>query len=53
MYEITGSTESNAMQNKISNDSPVGKALLKHQVGETVKVAAPDGEYKLLIKEIF
>ena len=53
VYEITGSTESNAMQNKISNDSPVGKALLKHQVGETVKVAAPDGEYKLLIKEIF
>lgn len=53
VYEITGSTESNAMENKISNDSPVGKALLKHKVGETVKVAAPDGEYKLLIKEIF
>ena len=53
VYEITGSTESNAMENKISNDSPVGKALLKHKVGESVKVAAPDGEYKLVIKEIF
>ena len=53
VYELTGSTESNAMENKISNESPVGKALLKHKVGETVKVAAPDGEYKLTIKEIF
>ena len=53
VYEITGSTESNAMENKISNESPVGKALLKHKKGETVKVVAPDGEYKLTIKEIF
>ena len=53
VYEITGSTESNAMENKISNESPVGKALLKHKVGEVVKVVAPDGEYKLAIKEIF
>ena len=53
VYEITGSTESNAMENKISNESPVGKALLKHKVGEAVKVVAPDGEYKLVIKEIF
>lgn len=53
VYEITGTTESNAMENKISNESPVGAALLRHKVGETVKVVAPDGEYKLLIKEIF
>lgn len=52
VYEITGSTESNAMENKISNESPVGAALLKHKVGDTVKVAAPDGEYKLVVKEI-
>ena len=51
-YEITGTTESNAMQNKISNESPVGAALLKHKVGETVKVVAPDGEYKLKIMAI-
>ena len=53
VYEITGSTESNAMENKISNESPVGKALLKRKVGDVVKVVAPDGEYKLAIKEIF
>ena len=52
-YEITGSTEANAMQNKISNDSPVGAALLKRKVGDVVKVNAPDGEYKLVIKNIF
>ena len=53
VYEITGSTESNAMENKISNESPVGKALLKHKVGDVVKVVAPDGEYKLHVREIF
>ena len=53
VYEITGSTESNAIENKISNESPVGAALLKHKVGDTVKINAPDGEYKLLIKELF
>ena len=40
------------MENKISNESPVGKALLKHKVGEAVKVLAPDGEYRLIIKQI-
>ena len=53
VYEITGTTEANAMINKISNESPVGSALLRHKVGEVVKVAAPDGEYKLKIMEIF
>ncbi len=53
VYEITGSTEANAMLNKISNESPVGAALLKHKVGDEVKVVAPDGEYKLVIREIF
>ena len=51
-YEITGSTEANAMENKISNESPVGAALLKRKVGDVVKVNAPDGEYKLIIKNI-
>ena len=52
-YEITGSMESDPMANKISNESPVGKALIKHKEGETVKVVAPDGEYRLTIKKIF
>lgn len=53
VYEITGTLEANAMENKISNESPVGAALLRHKVGETVKVNAPEGEYKLQIREIF
>ena len=51
-YEITGTMEANAMINKISNDSPVGSALLKHKVGDIVKINAPDGEYKLKIMQI-
>ena len=52
VYEITGSTEANAIENKISNESPVGSALLKHKVGDVVTVVAPDGNYKLRIDEI-
>ena len=52
-YEITGSMEANAMENKISNDSPVGSALLKRKVGDVVKVTCPNGEYNLVIKAIF
>ena len=51
-YEITGSTEADPMNNKISNESPVGSALLGHEVGDTVKVKMPDFEFELLIKEI-
>ena len=52
VYEITSSTEADPMNNKISNESPVGAALLGHKVGDTVKVKMPDFEYELLIKNI-
>ena len=51
-FKIVGSTEANSLQNKISNESPVGAALLKHKVGEEVLINAPDGAYKLKIVEI-
>lgn len=51
-YEITGTLEANPMENKISNESPMGKALLKRKKGDRVKVNAPDGEYVIVIKEI-
>ncbi len=51
-YEITGTTEANAMLNKISNESPVGKALLGQKVGEVVTVHAPEGKYELKIEKI-
>ncbi len=51
-YTIMGTTEADAMKNVISNESPVGAALLRHKKGETVTVKAPDGEYKLKIIKI-
>ncbi len=51
-YTIKGSTEADAMKNIISNESPVGAALLGHKKGETVTVDAPSGEYELKILKI-
>ncbi len=48
-YTIKGTTEADPMKNIISNESPVGAALLGHKKGETVTVKAPNGEYKLKI----
>lgn len=49
-YDIVGSTEANSLQNKISNESPVGKALMGAKKNQEVTVALPTGEirYKVL-----
>lgn len=49
-YIIVGSAESDPMENKISNESPVGKALLGKKVGAKVEVQVPSGkmEYEVL-----
>lgn len=49
-YTIVGSAEADPYNGKISNESPVGSALLGHKCGETVEVAVPDGkiEYQIL-----
>lgn len=49
-YTIVGSTEVDLSQNKISNESPLGKALLGAKKNQTVEVDAPGGtiEYKIL-----
>ena len=49
-YTIVGSTEVNLAENKISNESPIGKALLGAKKGETVDVNAPAGvvKYKII-----
>ncbi len=49
-YKIVGSQEANPMEGKISDDSPFGKALYGHTVGETVDVDAPAGiiQYEIL-----
>jgi transcription elongation factor GreA len=51
-YHIVGSAEANPAQNKLSNESPVGKAIIGHKKGETVEVAAPRGRLKFKILEI-
>ena len=51
-YTIVGSTEVNLAENKISNESPVGKALLGKKKGEIVEVDAPDGVIKFKILAI-
>jgi transcription elongation factor GreA len=51
-YHIVGSTEANPSQFKISNESPVGSALMGKKQGETVEVSAPDGVIKFKIVSI-
>jgi transcription elongation factor GreA len=51
-YIIVGSAEANPNSNKISDESPVGAALLGAAVGDTVTVKAPNGEFELKILSI-
>ena len=51
-YKIVGSTEANSLKGKISNESPVGKALLGKQVGDIVKVETPGGEFEYIVLSI-
>jgi transcription elongation factor GreA len=51
-YHIVGSAEANPVENKLSNESPVGKAIIGHKKGETVEVVAPRGSMKYKILEI-
>ena len=51
-YRVVGSTEADPRNGKISDESPVGKALLGKKIGEEVIVEAPGGEFKLKILSI-
>jgi len=51
-YHIVGSAEANPAEYKLSNESPVGKAIMGHKKGETVEVAAPRGSLKFKIMDI-
>jgi len=51
-YQIVGSVEAKPFENKISNESPVGRALLGHQVGDVVEIAVPAGQMNLQIISI-
>ena len=51
-YIIVGSTEADPSQGKISNESPVGHALLGRKVGEEAEVTTPSGTVKLSVAKI-
>jgi transcription elongation factor GreA len=51
-YKIVGSTEADSLKGRISNESPVGKALIGRKVGETVKVDTQVGVLKYKVLEI-
>jgi len=51
-YTIVGTAEADSRSGLISDESPLGKALLKHQVGDVVEVNAPDGKIKYKILSV-
>lgn len=49
-YTVVGTAEADPLEDKISNESPVGVAIIGHKSGETVEVQVPDGviKYKII-----
>ena len=51
-YKIVGSTEANSLKGKISNESPVGKALIGKKVGDVITVETQAGAFQYKVLEI-
>ena len=51
-YSLVGSEEADPMNNKISDESPVGRALIGAKAGDVVTVNAPNGDFEMKILEI-
>ena len=49
VYSIVGSMEADPFENKISNESPIGKAIMNKKVGDTISVESPNGAYDIKI----
>ena len=52
VFQLVGSTEANSLEGKISNESPVGKALIGAHTGDVVEVEMPMGIMKYKVLEI-
>ena len=52
-YEIVGTTEADVDQGRISNESPIGNALLGHKAGDEVRVNAPMGVITIKVKKVY
>ena len=51
-YQIVGSMEADPFENKISNESPIGAAIMGRKVNDSLSVESPTGEYKIKIVKI-
>jgi transcription elongation factor GreA len=51
-FIIVGAAEANPREGKISNESPIGKAILGHKLGDVVKVETPGGTYNVKIMKV-
>ena len=51
-FIIVGAAEANPREGKISNESPIGKAILNRKVGDSVKVETPGGTYNVKILKV-
>jgi transcription elongation factor GreA len=52
VYSIVGAAEANPIQGKVSNESPLGKALINRKAGESVQVDAPAGSFLVKIIKV-
>ncbi len=51
-YQLVGSTEADPLNGRISDESPIGKALVGHKVGDQIEVETPGGLVTLTIRQI-
>ena len=51
-FKIVGSMEADPFENKISNESPIGKAVIGHKKGESIEVESPNGSYTIILKDV-
>ena len=51
-FKLVGSTEAKSLENLISNESPLGKALIGKKTGDTVTVESPDGDMKYKVLKV-
>jgi len=51
-YSIVGSMEADPFENKISNESPIGRAIMNRRVGDIISVESPNGSYDIKIVKI-
>ena len=52
VYHIVGSMEADPFDNKVSNESPIGKAIIGQKEGSTISVESPTGSYKIKIVKV-